>query len=92
MGGARKTDSVIDGHLTLFDELHENRVVPADGQPKAILIFLNDHASLNQPWRKGENKRREKLSYESSYETDFTGLPMSLLKHSSEEAYQSRLQ
>lgn len=66
MGGARKTDSMIDGHLTLFDELHENRVVPTDGQPKAVLIFLNDHASLNQPWRKGENKKREKLSYEGA--------------------------
>lgn len=57
VGGARKTDSMMDWHLTLFDELHENRVVPTDGQPKAVLIFLNDHASLNQPWRKGENKK-----------------------------------
>lgn len=66
VGGARKTESMIDGHLTLSDELHENRVVPTDGQPKAVLIFLNDHASLNQPWRKGENKKREKLSYEGA--------------------------
>lgn len=48
---------ILDWRLTLFDELYENRVVPTDGQPKAVLIFLNDHTSLNQPWREGENKR-----------------------------------
>lgn len=34
--------------LTLFDELHKYRVVSAHCKAKTVLVFLNDHASLNQ--------------------------------------------
>lgn len=56
-GGGERKIGVLDRRLTLFDELYENRVVPTDGQPKAVLIFLNDHTSLNQPWEGGRERK-----------------------------------
>lgn len=58
-GGGERKIGVLDRRLTLFDELYENRVVPTDGQPKAVLIFLNDHTSLNQPWEGGREQERK---------------------------------
>lgn len=45
--------------LTFFDELHEHGVVAADGEPEAILIFLDDYASLDQTCERDETKQRD---------------------------------
>lgn len=89
-GGGERKIGIWDWGITLFDELHENRVVPTDGQPKAVLIFLNDHASLNQPWREGENKRESIIRRE--LQNWFYLTVNVFIKYSPGEAYQSRLQ
>lgn len=43
--------------LTFFDELHKHGVVAADGEPEAIFIFLDDHASLHQTCERDETKQ-----------------------------------
>lgn len=49
--------------FTFFDQLHKHRVVTTHCEPKAIFIFLDDYASLDQTC-KWDKQDRDKIQYD----------------------------